>query len=195
MNITAITSKSHLDVVLKSNARAFVLIYKKGSETSDCAFSSIEQVTIEEGGIAVFSVDVSQIRDVHTAYGVTSAPALLEFVDGQFKNIIKGCNGPDYFSSYFQNALYIAKSDASGPSKSVTVYTTPSCSWCTTLKNHLRKNGIRYHEIDVASDYQAAEEMTRKSGQRGVPQTDIDGEMIVGFDKTRINTLLGINNS
>lgn len=194
MNIVAITSKNHLDEVLRSNARAFVLIYKKGSEASDCAFTSIEQVVLEDEKLAVFSVDVLQVRDVHTAYGVTSAPALLEFVDGQFKNVIKGCNGPDYFSSYFQNALYVAKSNGEGPSKSVTVYTTPSCSWCTTLKNHLRKNGIHYHEIDVASDYQAAEEMTRKSGQRGVPQTDIDGEMIVGFDKARINTLLGINN-
>jgi len=44
----------------------------------------------------------------------------------------------------------------------------------------------------VASDPSAAEEMTRRSGQRGVPQTDIDGEMIVGFDKTTLNRLLNI---
>jgi glutaredoxin-like YruB-family protein len=194
MKITAIVSKEHLEEVLKSHPRAFVLIYKKGSETSDCAYASIEQVDIDTDGFAVFSVDVSVVRDVHAAYGITTAPALLEFVDAHFQNIIKGCNGPEYFSSYFQNALYVAKSGAEGPSKSVTVYSTPSCSWCTTLKNHLRKHGIRYHEIDVAADQNAAEEMTRKSGQRGVPQTDIDGEMIVGFDKTRINTLLGINN-
>jgi glutaredoxin len=47
--------------------------------------------------------------------------------------------------------------------------------------------------VDVSVDQKAAEEMVRKSGQQGVPQTDINGEIIVGFDKTRINTLLGIN--
>jgi glutaredoxin len=47
--------------------------------------------------------------------------------------------------------------------------------------------------VDVSKDQKAAEEMVRRSGQQGVPQTDINGEMIVGFDRNRINTLLGIN--
>ncbi|MBU2554283.1 MAG: NrdH-redoxin, partial [Bacteroidetes bacterium] len=71
-------------------------------------------------------------------------------------------------------------------------YSTPSCSWCNTLKTHLKKNGIRFTDIDVSRDQKAAEAMVHRSGQQGVPQTDINGEMIVGFDKARINTLLGI---
>ena len=74
----------------------------------------------------------------------------------------------------------------------MTVYSTPTCSWCTTLKTHLKKNGIRYSDVDVSKDQNAAEAMRKRSGQQGVPQTDIGGEMIVGFDKNRINTLLGI---
>ena len=76
--------------------------------------------------------------------------------------------------------------------KNVTVYSTPTCSWCTTLKTYLRNQRIPFSEIDVSRDQNAAEEMVRRSGQQGVPQTDIEGEMIVGFDKARINELLGI---
>jgi glutaredoxin-like YruB-family protein len=79
------------------------------------------------------------------------------------------------------------------PSKNVVVYTTPTCSWCTTVKRHLQENGIQYREINVAADQKAAEEMVRKSGQQGVPQTEINGQIVVGFDKTRINSLLGLN--
>jgi glutaredoxin-like YruB-family protein len=74
----------------------------------------------------------------------------------------------------------------------VTVYTTPTCTWCTTLKTYLDQQGVRYQEVNVAADTSAAEAMVRKSGQQGVPQTEINGQMIVGFDKPRINQLLEI---
>jgi len=51
---------------------------------------------------------------------------------------------------------------------------------------------VQFTDIDVSKNQQAAQEMVRKSGQQGVPQTDIDGTIIVGFDKTRINNLLGL---
>nr|NIU00417.1 NrdH-redoxin [Nitrosopumilaceae archaeon]NIU86828.1 NrdH-redoxin [Nitrosopumilaceae archaeon]NIV65485.1 NrdH-redoxin [Nitrosopumilaceae archaeon]NIX61019.1 NrdH-redoxin [Nitrosopumilaceae archaeon] len=69
----------------------------------------------------------------------------------------------------------------------------PTCTWCNTIKRHLQENRIQFREVDVASNQKAAEEMVRKSGQQGVPQTDINGEIIVGFDKPRIDRLLGIN--
>jgi glutaredoxin-like YruB-family protein len=78
------------------------------------------------------------------------------------------------------------------PAKNVTVFTTPTCSWCTTLKRHLDAHQIRYREVDVSKDQKAAEAMVRRSGQQGVPQTDINGQMIVGFDRERINRLLDI---
>ena len=74
----------------------------------------------------------------------------------------------------------------------VTVYTTPTCSWCTAAKDHLSAHSIAFEEVDVAADMQRAREMVEKSGQYGVPVIDIDGEIIVGFDRTRIDSLLGI---
>ena len=75
----------------------------------------------------------------------------------------------------------------------VILFTTPSCKYCRTAKGYLRQQGIKFKDVDVSRDQAAARDMVRRSGQQGVPQTDIEGTMIVGFDKGRINELLGIS--
>lgn len=74
----------------------------------------------------------------------------------------------------------------------VKVYTTPSCPYCHMLKEYLRANKVDFEDIDVSSDYEAAMEMIEKSGQRGVPVADIDGNIVVGFDQPRIARLLNL---
>ena len=76
--------------------------------------------------------------------------------------------------------------------KSVLIYTTPTCIWCAKTKEFLRSNKITFKELDVSSDRRAAHEMIQKSGQMGVPVVDIDGSVIVGFDEPRLRKLLGI---
>ena len=185
---------SHRELQREINGleRAYILLYKKGSEQSDCAFENLSSALIDKPEIKAFVVDTTVVRDIHPNYNVTSVPTLVVFEEGTFKNVIKGCHHPGFFNSIFANAFVAATTDPDKPTKSVTVYSTPSCSWCTTLKTYLRKNGIRYTDIDVSSDQARAEEMVRRSGKQGVPQTDINGEIIVGFDKGRINRLLGI---
>jgi glutaredoxin len=61
------------------------------------------------------------------------------------------------------------------------------------LKAFLRQNNIDYVDMDVSMDYNAAVEMIRKSGQRGVPVADINGNIVVGFDQQRIKSLLNLN--
>lgn len=76
--------------------------------------------------------------------------------------------------------------------KNVTVYSTSTCPWCARAKQFLKENNITFSDLDVSSNQQAAEEMVRISGQMGVPVLDIGGEIIVGFDKEKIKTVLGI---
>lgn len=179
--------------LLKDDSRNYVLLFKKGSETSECSYKNIEHVLNEGVDVNVVAADVTQVRDIHSEYGVTSAPTLLVFQGKKFEKTVKGCNDDGYYKSLFESALFSAKAkDNDKPQKRVTVYSTPTCSWCTTLKTHLNKNGVKYTDIDVSKDQKAAETMRQRSGQQGVPQTDIGGEMIVGFEKNRINTLLGI---
>lgn len=74
----------------------------------------------------------------------------------------------------------------------VTIYTTPTCSWCHAVKDHLQSHHVSFSEVDVSVDMQKAREMVERSGQYGVPVVDIDGEIVIGFDRARINSLLGI---
>ena len=193
MNAKDIHSHKELQESIKNKERAFLLLYKKGSEQSECSLKNLQAVEQENATLNFYMADVTNVRDIHTKYNVTSVPTMLEFEKGEFQNVLKGCHEPGFYKSFFENAIFTAKvADGEKPQKRVTVYSTPTCSWCTTLKAHLKKNGIRFTDVDVSKDQKAAESMQRKSGQAGVPQTDINGQIIVGFDKTRINTLLGI---
>lgn len=190
----AISDISALKKEIQSNENVWLLLYKKGAEQSDCAFANFGQVKADSPKNTLCFADVNQVRDIHPEYGVSSAPALLHFEKGSLKNIVKGCHKPEQFSAIFEKAAFVAAENGNTKTqKNVTVYTTPTCTWCTTVKRHLQENGIQYREINVAADQKAAEAMVKKSGQQGVPQTEINGQIVVGFDKTRINNLLGIN--
>ena len=76
--------------------------------------------------------------------------------------------------------------------KSVKVYSTPTCPYCIRVKQFLSDNNIAFENFDVAADQAKAEEMIQKSGQMGVPVLDIEGEIIVGFDKEKIKQVLGL---
>lgn len=74
----------------------------------------------------------------------------------------------------------------------VKIYSTPTCPYCVTLKEFLKEKGIGFEDVNVAENAEAREEMVNKSGQMGVPVIDIDGEIIIGFDKEKISKLLSI---
>lgn len=76
--------------------------------------------------------------------------------------------------------------------KTVKVYSTPTCPWCIRAKQFLKDSNIDFQNIDVSSNQQAVDDLMQKSGQMGVPVLDIDGEIIVGFDKDRIKQSLGL---
>lgn len=74
----------------------------------------------------------------------------------------------------------------------VKVYSTEMCPYCVTLKGFLKEHNIEFEDIDVSKDKTALDEMVKKSGQMGVPVVDIDGQIVVGFDKEKICELLSI---
>jgi len=76
--------------------------------------------------------------------------------------------------------------------KRVKVYSTPTCPYCIRAKQFLKDNNVEFENIDVSADQQKSEEMVKISGQMGVPVLDIEGEIIVGFDKEAIKKALGI---
>ena len=74
----------------------------------------------------------------------------------------------------------------------VKIYTTPTCVYCRMAKDFFNQHSVQYEEHNVMEDLKAREEMVSKSGQMGVPVIDVDGELIIGFDKERLSELLHI---
>ena len=74
----------------------------------------------------------------------------------------------------------------------VKIYTTPTCAYCHAEKEFFKEHNIEFQNFDVFSDAQAREDMINRTGQMGVPVTDIDGQLVVGFDRGRLKELLGI---
>ncbi|MEA3239754.1 MAG: glutaredoxin domain-containing protein [Candidatus Bipolaricaulota bacterium] len=78
-------------------------------------------------------------------------------------------------------------------SHDVTIYTSQTCSWCEATKEYLYAREVDFEEVDVSEDIHRAMEIVEKSGQQGVPVVEIDGEIVIGFDRPRIDALLELN--
>lgn len=75
----------------------------------------------------------------------------------------------------------------------IKVFSTPTCPYCVMVKEYLKSKGAIYEDIDVSRNQAEARAMMQKSGQMGVPQLWIDGQVVVGFDKRHIDILLAQN--
>jgi len=76
--------------------------------------------------------------------------------------------------------------------KQVIVYSTPTCPYCHAAKGFLSEHNIPFEEVDVSLDQARAQEMVQKSGQMGVPVIDVDGQVMVGFNKAKLAQLVGV---
>ncbi len=193
MEIRKIDSLAEFKKLVNKNSHTFLLLYKRGTEQSDCAKETLTNLEGDFKKVSLVGIaDVNNVRDIHPEYKIETVPSLMEFESEKLINIYKGCNGKEFYHSIFAGNYSVTTSADGKPVKRVTVYSTPSCSWCATLKNYLKEQKIMFRDIDVSIDQRAAEEMVKRSGQQGVPQTDINGQMIIGFDKKRIDDLLEI---
>ena len=74
--------------------------------------------------------------------------------------------------------------------KRVTVYSTPTCPYCHQAKDYLKQKGVEFADLNVASDLEARNAMVQKSGQLGVPVIEVNDQVIIGFNRTKLDELL-----
>lgn len=72
----------------------------------------------------------------------------------------------------------------------IKIYTTPTCAYCKMAKEYFKSKGLEYEEYNVAADIEKQKEMIAKTGQFGVPVIDIDGKIVIGFDRSKIDQYL-----
>ena len=192
--IEEIQNKMDLDKLKKDNEALLIIIfYADSSEKSKKALNALKIVKDENTKAPIFGVNVSKVRDIHPVYGVNTVPTVLVLKEGTISNIIYGIQDKKYYESLlYDTPAFISTEKKEKKPRRVVVYSTPTCSWCRTVKSYLKKNRIVFREVDISRDEKAAQDLMRRSGQMGVPQTDIDGRIIVGFDKPKLNAILGI---
>ncbi len=74
--------------------------------------------------------------------------------------------------------------------RQITIYSTPTCPYCQHAKRYLSDKGVVYTEKDVTTDIAARDELVRKSGRLQVPVIEIDGSIVVGFNRPKLEELL-----
>jgi len=72
----------------------------------------------------------------------------------------------------------------------VKVYSTPTCVWCTRVKEYLKEKGVAYETVDISADRGAAIELVKTTRQMAVPVIMSGGEFVVGFDTEAIDRLI-----
>lgn len=188
-----IESKLEVKAKVARKRKSLLLLYKSGHLESECAYRNLATAQKKLRSVPIYSADVNTVLDIHPAYRITSIPSLLIFDKGKFKNAITGCQGYNYYkilmNSFSPKTKVAAKTKAR---KSVKVYSTPTCSWCTSLKTWLQNNGVKYKDIDISQDERAAQVLIKRSGHKGVPQIEINKEIVVGFQLPRLKELLEI---
>lgn len=76
--------------------------------------------------------------------------------------------------------------------KNVIIYTAPGCIYCKMAKDFFDENSVKYMEYDLSQDAVKRDEVIKKTGQMAVPVIEIDGELVIGFDKPKLSKLLGL---
>lgn len=176
--------------------KAVVAFFNEASSASRRARPELEAFCAAHPEVEVFAVDTAVVRDVHGRLGVTAVPTVAVVEAGAVTQRLVGMNTAQaYATALLGPGIALDGRSAGGGDKAahrVTVYTGPTCVWCTRVKAYLDDKRVRFKEIDVSRDPRVAQQLVQKTGQTGVPQLDIDGTWIVGFDKARIDKLLGL---
>jgi len=163
------------------------------SNAAQRALHELTEFAREYKEVPIYIVDVQQVKGVHKEYGVDSVPTVLVMKDGREVDRFVGVESAAFYATQLAG---MAPSHMAKPTRKkslrVTIYTSPGCPPCGLVKTYLREHGISFRSVDISRDEQAAREIVRRSGQQAVPQIDINGRIVVGFDRGKLENLLGI---
>lgn len=202
MALVTLSTSNFSQVVEKSKGVVVVDFWAPWCMPCRLVGPAIERLAKDfEGRATVGKLNVDENASIAARYHIQGIPTVGIFRDGKLINQMVGVRTGPAYRRALESALEPAAATATSTSAvkggatkhSVTVFSTPTCPWCARLKAYLQQNKIAFKDVDVSRDTAAAQEMVRRSGQMGVPQAWIDGQVVVGFDRKRVDTLLGLS--
>ncbi len=192
-NLSPIQHEQQLDEILANDGELLLAFLIDDSPGSTRARQALEQALASQFDSRAYAVNARMVRNAAARFGVTAAPTVLRVRRGQTVDKLVGPQSTATYAALLTEAQPHGKQVASTNKRpSVKIYVTNTCPWCRRLESYLDQHQVHYTKINVQNDPAAAQEMQRKSGQLGVPQADVGGRMIVGFDKAKIDRLLNL---
>lgn len=189
--IGEISDSVHFDRILDQKPDLLMaLFYTQSSELSRRSLESLKEVKENHDEVVICKIDASRIRDIHPRYHIQSVPTLVVFRGGLQAEIVTGVQTTGFYEQLLKKRPTGGQDGVSAPR--VTVYSTPTCPYCTMVKDYLKSKNITFTDIDVASDQQAAMELVQRTGQQGVPQTEINGSFVIGYNTRELDRLLNL---
>lgn len=160
------------------------------SERARLARPAFEAFAAAHAALPVFLVDVAVVKGVHPRFGVEAVPEAVTLEGDRVVRRAAGAHAPEGWAHHLLPHAATPRADVRPVP---IVYTTPTCVFCGHVKRWLAERGVTYREVDLTKDPGAAERLVAKSGQQGVPQTELGGAVVVGFDPPKLARLLGVN--
>jgi len=188
-----IQSREHLEKLQTAHEDFLVLAFYGGfSSAARRALKELETFSDDYAKAPVYVLDVEKLKGIHKEFGVRNVPTVLALQRGETTRFVEGVQSARYYAHVLAGIMpkeFIPTASKTAR-KRIIVYSTPTCPACTSAKNYLRQRGVSFREVDVSKDQQAARELARRSGQMAVPQIDVNGNLIVGFDKAKLDRLI-----
>jgi len=189
-----IRDRDHLRKAQQEHGEFLVLAFwGEFSDAAQRALAELEEFSRGQDDVPVYVVDVQQVRGLHKEFAVNTVPTVLVLENGKVTRSVEGLQSARFYAVHFAGAT-ASRGQGTGAAavRRVVVYSGPGCPACGQLKTYLRRHGVAFREVDVSRDPRAADRIARRSGQMAVPQTDINGRLVVGFDRAKLDRLLGI---
>jgi len=170
-----------------------VLFFTENSRKSQEAITTLDKIKAAHEELGLFKLNAAEVKDVHPRYNISTVPTLVTFRHGRPAEYVYGSQTEAYYNRLLQKFQIAGNGNGTGASAHrVTVFTTPTCPYCDMVKRYLASLDVPYSEVDVASDPSAAQELVARTGQQGVPQTEIDGKYVIGYNTAEIDRLLNV---
>jgi len=187
-----IEDEAHFEKLGNEHKEFLVLaFYGEFSESSKRALSELEKFSADNEKTEVCVVDVARVKGLHKKFGVDKVPTVLILQQGKITHRIGGVQSARFYERIASGAQPARrKKDGAVTPRRVVVYSGPGCPACAGVKSYLRRRGVPFREIDIGKDRRAAEKLMKRSGQMAVPQVDINGRLVVGFDRSKLDRLL-----
>jgi glutaredoxin-like YruB-family protein len=193
--MVAVNGKNEFDEII-SNPKGwqFFIFYTESSQKSLQALEILRIFEQTTKDAPVYSINASVVRDIHPVYEITSVPTVLAFKDGKTANLIYGLQNKEFYENMMveTDSSPSHSHDSAKKINRIVVYTSDGCPWCNKAKDYLKGLKISFREVNVSRNQSEAERLVKRTGQMGTPQLDINGSYVVGFDKNKIDNLLGI---